>query len=69
MNMFLANYKNGSHLVHYDGSFNSAAIYLPAGEPEENFYMGLEVRVIDVDKAFTVYSMGDVRVSSTMITV
>ena len=50
-------------MVHYDQALTDARIYLPYGEPSEQYLIDLHVKIIDEDKAFSLYDMGYVRVS------
>lgn len=59
----LARYKNGTKLMYYDRELKDVRLYLPYGDQDEQYLIDLEVKVIDEDKAFTLYSMGYVRVS------
>ena len=61
-----AHYRNSTNLVHYDQTLTDARIYLPYGQPSEQYLIDLHVKIIDEDKAFSLYDMGYVRVSVTV---
>ncbi|KAF6033002.1 hypothetical protein EB796_008704 [Bugula neritina] len=57
-----ASHGNSTALVYYSSHLSNTQIYLPNGHLHENFYISVNIRVVDYDNSYASWSLGKVRV-------